>query len=149
LQNNENKTFSNPYFAPHIYAVHSQDKEEYTLLLVDKDTKNIVVSFSKDTTSISLGIYKPGFETEEARKQKLLEYNKKYRPFARANELSHVFNFRTIKEPERLVTLPNNENFVDIEIFRHKQDFSKKIYFIYKVNDNCYLKWKLVQLLGR
>jgi hypothetical protein len=58
------------------YAVHSQDKEEYSLLLVDKDTKNIVISFSKDTTTVSLGIYRPGFETEEARKQKLLEYNK-------------------------------------------------------------------------
>jgi hypothetical protein len=124
------------------YAVHSQDKEGYTFL-IDKDTKNIVFLLSKDTIGVGFSIYKPGFETKEAREKHATEYRKNTDSLIR-KKIHYSYDFWSSKSPERLDSLPADEKPVSIERFRSDPGpLPKNIYLIYKVRENYYLKWHI------
>lgn len=139
----------------------SQERQADTVILfLNFKSKTITHFISKDTTYISFGIYRKGFDTKKKREDTLKSYSykgrrrvKTFEDLKKANpkkmpksDMLPTFslNYWSIKKPDYLNSISDIRYITEDEFRANELNYLfKKTYMIHKLDTGMYLKWEV------
>jgi hypothetical protein len=127
-------------------SIAQSNKNDSIFIFIDKETKYIYSTFSKDSSSVNFCIYLKKYETKALRETAKKKYRRTQKELYPLPPLRKPLEFcivaTSVSNPIKLDNINSIEH-ITPEEFRDGNYYSRYMYVIYKIRNNYYLKWRI------